>query len=76
MAIFSAYEHPVLFALAVALASAGSAHLLWLLIDTRINFKRPSDRECTMYSIYVATGCIVLSWACIFLGQARPILSP
>lgn len=72
----NAQEHPVVFVVLVGLAVGGLSHLLWLSLAARTRFKTVGDQQVVMYSVYLTAACAFLAWACIFLGQASPMVKP
>ncbi|KAI5189930.1 V-type H+-transporting ATPase subunit e [Nematocida sp. AWRm77] len=73
---FSAQDHPVLFVLLMGIIVGCVSHIAWTSIALRARFKTAGDRQVVMYSVYLTAACGFLAWACIFLGQVSPMLTP
>ncbi|KAI5180591.1 hypothetical protein NEOKW01_0875 [Nematocida sp. AWRm80] len=76
MSFMNVDESPMLFVVLIGVVAFSIAHLIWATVRDKVKFKNQGNKELVMYTIYTTTGCILLSWTCIFLGQAKPMIKP
>ncbi|EIJ89107.1 hypothetical protein NEPAR06_1454 [Nematocida parisii] len=53
-----------------------SGYLILRFINTYVRIKNKSTKEVIVFTVWTSIFCLILSWACVFMGQARPMISP
>ncbi|KAI5192459.1 V-type H+-transporting ATPase subunit e [Nematocida minor] len=76
MNYFHIQEHPLLVVIIVSVFAMLAARMACIMAMGYIKFKTESSKEVVIFSLYTSAACLLLSWACIYLGQARPMIEP
>lgn len=76
MAYFDIQQYPILVVLIAWALALSAAHLLCTMTIGRIKFKKQSSKDVLTITVYTSICCILLSWSCIYLGQAKPMIEP
>lgn len=76
MSYFDIQQYPILMVLIVWGITLSGTHLLCNMAVTQIKFKTQNTKDVFVITAYTSAVCILLSWACIYLGQAKPMIEP
>ncbi|EHY66031.1 uncharacterized protein NESG_01421 [Nematocida ausubeli] len=60
----------------VSLMGLVAGYTIMGIINTSVKIKNKATKETVLFTVWTTIFCMIISWACIFLGQAKPMISP